>query len=93
MGKSSLTLKYCKNEFDENQTSTVDATFQNKECDIAGEKYYINLWDTAGQEKYHALNQMYYRGAAGALLVYDVTDRDSFTKIQTWHLELRKYLG
>lgn len=36
---------------------------------------------------------MYYRGAAGALLVYDVTDRDSFTKIQTWHLELRKYLG
>jgi small GTP-binding protein len=71
----------------------VDATFQNKECDIAGEKYYINLWDTAGQEKYHALNQMYYRGAAGALLVYDVTDRDSFTKIQTWHLELRKYLG
>ncbi len=71
----------------------MDATFQNKECDIAGEKYYINLWDTAGQEKYHALNQMYYRGAAGALLVYDVTDRDSFTKIQTWHLELRKYLG
>ena len=71
----------------------MDATFQNKECDIAGEKYYINMWDTAGQEKYHALNQMYYRGAAGALLVYDVTDRDSFTKIQTWHLELRKYLG
>ena len=61
--------------------------------DIGGEKYSINLWDTAGQEKYHALNQMYYRGASGALLVYDITDKDSFTKIQTWHLELRKYLG
>ena len=36
---------------------------------------------------------MYYRGASGALLVYDITDKDSFTKIQTWHLELRKYLG
>ena len=81
VGKSSLTLKFCKNEFDENQTSTVDATFQNKEVDIAGEKYFINLWDTAGQEKYHALNQMYYRQASGALLVYDITDKDSFTKI------------
>jgi len=81
VGKSSLTLKYCKNEFDEQQASTVDATFQNKEVDISGERYFINLWDTAGQEKYHALNQMYYRGAHGAVLVYDVTDKDSFTKI------------
>lgn len=61
--------------------------------DISGESYFLNIWDTAGQEKYHALNQMYYRGASGALLVYDITDKDSFAKIQTWHIELRKYLG
>lgn len=81
VGKSSLTIKYCRGEFDENQASTVDATFQNKEIDITGEKYFINLWDTAGQEKYHSLNQIYYRGAHGALLVYDVTDKDSFAKV------------
>jgi small GTP-binding protein len=56
VGKSSLTLKYCKDSFDEHQPSTVDASFLPKEVDIAGEKYTINLWDTAGQEKYHALN-------------------------------------
>lgn len=48
VGKSSLTLKFCKNEFDENQVSTVDATHLVKDVEINGEKYFINLWDTAG---------------------------------------------
>lgn len=48
VGKSSLTLKYCKGDFDENQTSTVDATFQDKKVDMNGETYFLNIWDTAG---------------------------------------------
>ena len=76
-----MTLKYCKNEFDEEQASTVDASFLPKDCELAGEKYTLNLWDTAGQEKYHALNQLFYRGSNGALLVYDVTDKESFAKV------------
>jgi Ras-related protein Rab-21 len=50
------------------------------------------IWDTAGQEEYHALNNVYYRDAVAAILVYDITDRDSFEKVQTWVEELRLYL-
>ena len=52
----------------------------------------LTIWDTAGQEKYHALNANYYRNSKGAMIVYDVTDRDSFDKVVKWHLELKKYL-
>lgn len=52
----------------------------------------MNIWDTAGQERYHALNAVYYREASGALIVYDQTDVDSFAKVKTWAIELRKYL-
>lgn len=62
----------------------------------------LTIWDTAGQERYHALNPVYYRGAEGiqshshivigALIVYDITDQDSFTKVNAWVKELRKYL-
>jgi len=51
------------------------------------------IWDTAGQERFHALGPIYYRDANGALLVYDITDRDSFTKVRNWVKELRKIVG
>ena len=53
----------------------------------------MNIWDTAGQERYHALNAVYYREAAGALIVYDQTDVDSFSKVKQWALELSDVLG
>lgn len=51
------------------------------------------IWDTAGQEKYHALAKNYYQGASGALLVYDVTDADSFKRATTWYRELIEEIG
>jgi len=51
------------------------------------------IWDTAGQERFHALSSLYYRDANGALLVYDITDRDSFAKVRNWVKELRKIVG
>lgn len=53
----------------------------------------MNLWDTAGQEKFHALGPIYYRKANGALLVYDVTNPDSFDKVKDWTKELNKIVG
>lgn len=53
----------------------------------------LNIWDTAGQERFHALGPIYYRDSNGAVLVYDVTDPDSFNKVKTWVKELRKMLG
>jgi Ras-related protein Rab-21 len=52
----------------------------------------LTIWDTAGQERYHALNANYYRSSKGAIIVYDVTDKDSFEKVKTWRVELKKYL-
>jgi Ras-related protein Rab-21 len=53
----------------------------------------VSIWDTAGQERFHALGPLYYRDADGALLVYDITDEQSFKRVQDWVKELRKMLG
>lgn len=53
----------------------------------------LAIWDTAGQEKFHALGPIYYRSSNGAVLVYDITDEDSFQKVKSWVKELRKMLG
>lgn len=93
VGKSSLTIKYCRGEFSEKQESTVDATFNQKAVEIdAKTKVQLTIWDTAGQERYHALNRNYYKNSQGAIIVYDVTDPGSFEKVKKWRDELRKYL-
>ena len=85
-------LRYCKNVFDEGQISTTDASNLEKTLKVDDINVKLFIWDTAGQEEYHALNQVYYRDAVAAILVYDITDRDSFDKVQTWVEELRLYL-
>eukprot|EP00345_Euplotes_harpa_P013464 CAMPEP_0168345876 /NCGR_PEP_ID=MMETSP0213-20121227/17867_1 /TAXON_ID=151035 /ORGANISM="Euplotes harpa, Strain FSP1.4" /LENGTH=234 /DNA_ID=CAMNT_0008354281 /DNA_START=12 /DNA_END=716 /DNA_ORIENTATION=+ len=92
VGKTSIMLRYCKNVFDEGQISTTDASNLEKQLKIDDTNVKLFIWDTAGQEEYHALNQVYYRDAVAAILVYDITDRDSFDKVQTWVEELRLYL-
>jgi len=93
VGKTSLLLRFVNNAFDSDQTSTVDASFLQKKVQIGEKQVKMNIWDTAGQEKYHALAKNYYQGASGALLVYDVTDQDSFAKVKSWFVELRRYIG
>lgn len=92
VGKTSIMLRYCKNVFDEGQISTTDASSLEKTLRVEDTNVKLFIWDTAGQEEYHALNQVYYRDAVAAILVYDITDRDSFDKVQTWVEELRLYL-
>lgn len=60
---------------------------------IDGKRVNLAIWDTAGQEKFHALGPIYYRSSNGAVLVYDITDEDSFQKVKSWVKELRKMLG
>ena len=57
------------------------ATFLNKKLNIGGKRINLAIWDTAGQEKFHALGPIYYRMSNGAILVYDITDEDSFQKV------------
>eukprot|EP01080_Neovahlkampfia_damariscottae_P000392 gene392-6806_t len=93
VGKTSLTLRYVNNEFEDKQKSTVQATYLQKVVKLADKSITLSIWDTAGQERYHALGPIYYRNSDGALLVYDVTDQDTFTRAQHWVKELRKVVG
>jgi Ras-related protein Rab-21 len=57
------------------------ASFLNKKINIGGKRVNLSIWDTAGQERFHALGPIYYRMSNGAILVYDITDEDSFQKV------------
>ncbi|ESN93897.1 hypothetical protein HELRODRAFT_88095 [Helobdella robusta] len=93
VGKTSLVLRYVENKFNDKHLSTLQASYLTKKLNISDKRITLALWDTAGQERFHALGPIYYRDSNGALLVYDITDEDSFKKVQTWVKELRKMLG
>ncbi|CAG9463778.1 unnamed protein product [Pedinophyceae sp. YPF-701] len=87
-GKSSLVIRFVKGQFFDYHESTIGAAFLTKTMPEHGMK--LEIWDTAGQERYHSLAPMYYRGAAAAVVVYDVTDRPSFEKARSWVTELQQ---
>ena len=91
VGKTSLALKFVKNQFHEREISTTTANFLQKELFIDGTMIRLNIWDTAGQERYRALAPNYYRQAKGAVIVYDITDRQSFQKVMDWTEELQAH--
>ncbi|XP_074649877.1 ras-related protein Rab-21-like [Tubulanus polymorphus] len=93
VGKTSLVLRYVENKFNDKHLTTLQASFLNKKLNIHGKKVNLAIWDTAGQERFHALGPIYYRDSNGAILVYDITDEDSFQKVKNWVKELRKMLG
>lgn len=93
VGKTSLVLRYCQNTFNDKHLTTLQASFLKKRMNIQGKRVDLNIWDTAGQERFHALGPIYYRDSQGAILVYDITDEDSFKKVKDWVKELRKIVG
>lgn len=90
VGKTSLTLRYVNNVFSEKQTATIQASYLTKRVTVDGQAVNLCIWDTAGQERFHALGPIYYRDADAALLVYDLLDKDSFDRVQSWVRELKK---
>jgi Ras-related protein Rab-5C len=86
-GKSSIALRFVKDQFFDYQESTIGAAFLTKHMPEQGLKF--EIWDTAGQERYHSLAPMYYRNAAAAIVVYDITNEGSFEKARKWVDELR----
>mmetsp|Transcript_10164 Transcript_10164/g.22493 ORF Transcript_10164/g.22493 Transcript_10164/m.22493 type:complete len:205 (+) Transcript_10164:194-808(+) len=89
VGKTSLLRRYVRGTFDAGEASTQHAAYVEKQITVAGRPVKLNLWDTAGQERFHSLAPIYYRDADGALLVYDITDPDSFERASKWVNELR----
>ncbi|GAB5357523.1 hypothetical protein AAMO2058_000381700 [Amorphochlora amoebiformis] len=90
VGKSSCVERFVKNEFFEFQQPTIGAAFLTQTIPLDEYIVKFEIWDTAGQERYRSLAPMYYRGAAAALVVYDITDPDSFMGARTWIEELQR---
>ncbi|KAA3478475.1 ras-related protein RABF2b [Gossypium australe] len=88
-GKSSLVLRFVKGQFVEFQESTIGAAFFSQTVAVNDATVKFEIWDTAGQERYHSLAPMYYRGAAAAIIVYDITNQASFERAKKWVQELQ----
>ncbi|PPD66757.1 hypothetical protein GOBAR_DD36360 [Gossypium barbadense] len=89
VGKSQLLARFARNEFSVDSKATIGVEFQTKTLVIDNKTVKSQIWDTAAQERYRAVTSAYYRGAVGAMLVYDMTKRQSFDNMARWLEELR----
>ncbi|KAL1823172.1 hypothetical protein DCAR_0311037 [Daucus carota subsp. sativus] len=91
VGKSNLLSRFTRNEFNLESKSTIGVEFATKTLNVDSKVIKAQIWDTAGQERYRAITSAYYRGAVGALLVYDITRNITFENIERWLKELRDH--
>nr|XP_010932060.1 ras-related protein RHN1 isoform X1 [Elaeis guineensis]XP_029122784.1 ras-related protein RHN1 isoform X1 [Elaeis guineensis] len=89
-GKTSIVLRFVKGQYFDCQESTIGAAFFSQILSLNEATVKFDIWDTAGQERYHSLAPMYYRGAAAAVVVYDISSTDSFTRAKKWVQELQR---
>ena len=90
VGKSSLFLRFVDDIWNDTFVPTIGVDFKIKTFDIDEKKIKMQIWDTAGQERFKNIISSYYRGAHGILLIYDVTDKDSFKNLSNWIIEIEK---
>lgn len=84
VGKSCLLLRYTDNSFTSSFITTIGIDFKIKSIICGDSRVKLQLWDTAGQERFRTITAAYYRGAMGILLVYDISDENSFTNVRNW---------
>lgn len=89
VGKSNILSRYIRDEFSIETKSTVGVEFGSKKLKINGTNVKAQIWDTAGQERYKSITNAYYKGAKGALVVFDISRKESFTSIDRWIGELK----
>jgi small GTP-binding protein len=90
VGKSSLMKRLCDGTFTETLRFTSGVADRRREIEVLNRKISLHIWDTAGQEKYRGINRMYYRGASGAIFVFDITSNESFLKLESWLKEFKQ---
>ncbi|XP_055356585.1 ras-related protein Rab-2A [Paramacrobiotus metropolitanus] len=91
VGKSCLLLQFTDKRFQPVHDLTIGVEFGARMITIAGKQIKLQIWDTAGQESFRSITRSYYRGAAGALLVYDITRRDTFDHLTNWLEDARQH--
>jgi small GTP-binding protein len=91
VGKSNMLLKFTDDVFSENYMTTIGIDFKTKNLELDKKTVKLQIWDTAGQERFRTITQAYYRGAQGILIVYDITDRQSFDDVERWILDMESH--
>lgn len=91
VGKSCLLLRFADDTYTESYISTIGVDFKIRTLELEGKTIKLQIWDTAGQERFRTITSSYYRGAHGIIIVYDVTDMESFNNVKTWLNEIDKY--
>lgn len=89
VGKSCILHHFIENKFKSESSHTIGVEFGSKIVTARGKRAKLQIWDTAGQERFRSVTRSYYRGAAGALLVYDITSRESFNALTNWLTDAR----
>ncbi|KOG99321.1 Rab family GTPase YPT32 [Saccharomyces eubayanus] len=90
VGKSNLLSRFTTDEFNIESKSTIGVEFATRTIEVENKKIKAQIWDTAGQERYRAITSAYYRGAVGALIVYDISKSSSYENCNHWLTELRE---
>eukprot|EP01135_Chromosphaera_perkinsii_P007098 Nk52_evm1s692 gene=Nk52_evmTU1s692 len=90
VGKTNILTRFAENKFADNYITTIGVDFKVKTVEIDGNPVKLQIWDTAGQERFRTITTTYYRGTHGVMVVYDVTNGDSFSNVKLWLSELKK---
>ncbi|KAJ7475089.1 ras-domain-containing protein [Mycena galericulata] len=95
VGKSSLLLRFSDEQWlpEDESSATIGVDFRVHKMEVKGKKVKLSIWDTAGQERFRTITSSYYRGAQGIILVYDVSNRESFDALPRWYSELETYVS
>ncbi|KAL6996366.1 WD40 repeat protein [Sarracenia purpurea var. burkii] len=93
VGKSCLLLRFADDSYSESYISTIGVDFKIRTVEQDGKTIKLQIWDTAGQERFRTITSSYYRGAHGIIIVYDVTDQESFNNVKQWLSEIDRYAG
>ena len=88
-GKTNILSKYLHNKFDKVSKATIGVELSRKIYTIKNVKVEAQIWDTAGQERYRSMTKAYYKGALGALIVYDITKKETFGSVDNWIADIR----
>lgn len=91
VGKSNILTRYAQDEFNQDSKATVGVELYTKTYKISEKHVKVHLWDTAGQERYKSITAAYYRGAKGAMIVYDMTRPETFDNVDKWFNEIREF--
>ncbi|KAJ5080287.1 ras-related protein rabd2a-like [Anaeramoeba ignava] len=91
VGKSCILLRFTDDTFSEVYLSTIGVDFKIRTIEREGKHVKMQIWDTAGQERFRTITRTYYRGCHGIIIVYDLTNRDSFESVPTWLKEVEQY--